>query len=313
MKEFLRNDTVTYNLISFTGYRALILFKLLTESPKSYEDIRSYFETNPYIQELFSMDSLRMYLNNLKVAGCTVEKTVIDKIPRYYVPKNPFNLKITPEQKKSLIKIYKTLTQNLAVEEIVQLDNLLLKLVQYIDDENFVNDYKKVSVLKRENTEIVTKLQKCCETKKRIIVSYNSPHSGIKDIEMITQKLLYHNNKLYLRAKGLEYKDETDFLISRIIEIKEIKEVTNTEANQIAPKLSVIYKLKTNGTVPDLESGEKLLEIDQSYATIMISGSNSFYINQRLLEYGSSCTVISPTDYKENFLKQLKEIRGNYD
>ena len=53
---------------------------------------------------------------------------------------------------------------------------------------------------------IVTKLQKCCETKKRIIVSYNSPHSGIKDIEMITQKLLYHNNKLYLRAKGLEYK-----------------------------------------------------------------------------------------------------------
>ena len=310
MKEFLRNDTVTYNLISFTGYKALVLFKLLTESPKSYEDVKSYFETNPYMREQFPMDTLRMYLNSLKVAGCTIERKVTDGVARYFIPQNPFKLKITTEQKKALIKIYKTLTQNLAAEEIIQLDNLLLKLAKYIDDESFVNEYKKVSVLKKENTDLVTKLLECCEMKKQIIVSYNSPHSGIKDIEMITKKLIYNNNKLYVRAKGLEYDDDTDFLISRIIEIKDIKKAILPPDE---PEISVIYSIKTNGMVPDLESGEKLLEIDKETAKIEISGSNSFYINQRLLEYGSACTVISPKEYKLNFLNQLKEMRGNYE
>lgn len=313
MKEFLRNDTVTYNLMSFTGYRALILFKLLIEGPKSYEDIKAYFETNPYMREQFSSDSFRMYMNSLKVAGCTIERVSDGKSSMYYIKKNPFSLKISTEQKRTLLKIYKTLTKNIAAEEIVELDSLLLKLAQYIDDENFVNDYKKISVLQRENIDLVTKLHECCNGKKQIVVSYNSPHSGIKDIEMIPKKLIYNNSKLYIRAKGLEYNDETDFLISRIIEIKAINNIKNTDEQADDKNISVIYQLKTNGMVPELESGEKLMEIDRSKATIMITGNNSFFINQRLLEHGSACTVISPKDYREKFINQLKEIRGNYE
>ena len=48
MKEFLKNNTVTYNLMSFTGFKSILLFSLLTTGPKSYEDIshqpRLYFD-----------------------------------------------------------------------------------------------------------------------------------------------------------------------------------------------------------------------------------------------------------------------------
>ena len=50
MKEFLKNQKVTYNLMSFTGYKALILFSLLTDGPKSYSEICEYFLKHPYLR-----------------------------------------------------------------------------------------------------------------------------------------------------------------------------------------------------------------------------------------------------------------------
>lgn len=311
MKEFLKNDTVTYNLMSFTGYKTLVLFSMLTEGPKSYYDVKEFFETHPYLREQISMDTLRVYINSFKHAGCRVKRVRIDGVSKYYIDENPFKLKITQEQKKSIIKIYKTLTKNLDAEEIINLDMLLLKLTNYIEDEEFINEYKKASVLKKENVKIVTQLLECCLGKKQIIVSYNSPNSGKKDIEMITKRLIYNNNKLYVRAKGLEYNQETDFLISRILKIKSVKDFDpNYIENQ---EITVTYKLQTDGRVPELNSNEKLLELQKDYALISITGNNRFYINQRLLEHGCICTVLEPDDFKEEFLSQLKEMRGEYD
>ena len=131
MKEFLKNDTITYNLMSFTGYKTLILFSLLTDSPKSYEEVIKYFETHPYLREKISIDTLRVYINSFKHAGCPVERIRENGISKYFIPENPFKLKVTQEQKKAILKVYKTLVKNLSAEEIVSLDMMLLKLTQY--------------------------------------------------------------------------------------------------------------------------------------------------------------------------------------
>ena len=74
MKEFLKNQTITYNLMSFTGYKALILFSLLSEGPKSYREICDYFVNKTYLKESISIDTLRVYINSLKRIGCEVKR-----------------------------------------------------------------------------------------------------------------------------------------------------------------------------------------------------------------------------------------------
>ncbi len=311
MKEFLKNDTISYNLMSFTGYKTLILFSLMTEGPKSYFDIKEYFENQPYVREKFSMDTMRVYMNSFKRVGCHIKRIREDGVSKYWITDNPFKLKLTQEQKKSVIKIYKTLVKNLAAEEIIELDRLLLKLTNYIADEEFVEEYHKASVLKKENLEIVDQLLDCCRAHKQITVAYNSPRSGIKDMEMITKRLVYNSNKLYVRASGLEYNQDTDFLVSRIVEIKEVK--APDENFESSKEVTVIYKLMTDGHVPDLIQNERLLEAGKDYAVISITGNNMFYINQRLLEHSSACTVLEPEQFKKAFVEQLKEMREEYD
>ncbi len=312
MKEFLKNDTVTYNLMSFTGYKTLVLFSLLTEGPKSYHEVSRFFAEHPFLHEKISLDTLRVYINSFRHAGCIVKRIRENGVSKYYIPEHPFKLNISDTQKKSIIKIYKTLIKNLDAEEIIMLDMLLLKLSNYIDDYQFVNDYKKVSVLNKLNSEIVRQLLECCNNKKQIIVSYNSPNSGIKDIELQTKRLVFNSNKLYVRARGLEYNQDTDFLVNRIVEIKDIHDADeeNKETNK---EITVTYKLKINGLVPELNSNEKLLEIGKEYATIELSGNNLFYIKQRLLEHGNNCTILEPDDFKQQYIELLKEMREEYN
>ncbi len=310
MKEFLKNDTVTYNLMSFTGYKTLVLFSLLTEGPKSYHEVSRYFAEHPFLHEKISLDTLRVYINSFRHAGCLVKRIRDNGVSKYYIPEHPFKLKISDTQKKSIIKIYRTLTKNLAAEELIMLDLLLLKLSSYIDDYEFVNNYKKVSILNKVNIDIVRQLLECCNNKKQIVVSYNSPNSGIKDIELQTKRLIYNNNKLYVRARGLEYEQDTDFLVNRIVEIKSISDAEDNE--QTNKEITVTYRLKTSGVMPVLNSNEKILERGIDYAIIELTGDNLFYIKQRLLEHGSECTVLEPEDFKQNYVELLKEMREEY-
>ena len=86
MKQFIKNQKVTYNLMSFTGYKALLIFNLLTESPKSYEEIKNYIYNHPYLREQISMDTMRVYMNSLKRLGCEIKRIKgEDKVSRYFI------------------------------------------------------------------------------------------------------------------------------------------------------------------------------------------------------------------------------------
>ena len=106
MKEFAKTQKVTYNLMSFTGFKSLLIFSLLIEGPKSYEDISNYLFNHPYLREKISIDTLRVYINSLKRIGCEVKRVRgEDKVSRYVITKHPFELKLTPEQIQMVIKV----------------------------------------------------------------------------------------------------------------------------------------------------------------------------------------------------------------
>ena len=93
MKEFLKTNTVTYNLMSFTGFKSLLIFSLLLDGAKSYNELQEILENHPYLHETVSFDTLRIYLNSLREIGCKIVRKNDNGITRYAIDSHPFELK----------------------------------------------------------------------------------------------------------------------------------------------------------------------------------------------------------------------------
>ena len=310
MKEFLKSKTVTYNLMSFTGYKALILFSLLSEGPKSYDEICNYFYNHPYLREKFSIDTLRVYINSLRMVGCNVKRIRDEnKVSKYVILNHPFELKFTKEQLQILLKVCKNLAKNIEVEDILHLVELFKKLSIYISDENFIFNLKKVFMLNDVDSQILKTLVDCCKNKNQIVITYNSPNSGNKQIELITNKLVVKNNKIYLLGTGFEYKQFGEFLLSRITNIDEIKFKKTIKEDNIK-KVLIKYQLDFKDVT--LDTNERILEDLSDKIIVECETSNEFLLIQKLLEYGPHCKILAPLDFKEKFINVLKEMKAGY-
>ncbi len=311
MKEFIKNQKVTYNLMSFTGFKALLIFSLLTEGPKSYEDISQYLLNHPYLREKISIDTMRVYINSLKRLGCEVKRIKgEDKISRYFITEHPFELKLTPEQIQSVIKVYKSIVKNMGIKEIISMVHLFEKIGNLIKNQEFVTEIKKFSMLKDINIKLLEELVECCDKKEQIVILYNSPNSGEKNVELIADKLENSNGKIYLYGTGFEYMQYGSFLVSRIVKINEIK------LNSIIPSniqsFKIIYELKCNPNNVKLNENEKIIEKNNDKTIIEINTSNKFLAKQRLLEYGPVCKILEPEDFKKEFVNLLKDMKAGY-
>ena len=311
MKEFIKNQKVTYNLMSFTGYKALLLFSLLTESPKSYNEICECFLNHPYLREKISIDTLRVYINSLKRIGCEVKRfRGEDKISRYVITAHPFELKLTQEQIQSIIKVYKSIVKNMDVKELLSMEYFFEKIGSYIKNEDFIADIRKISMLRDIDKKLLEDLIDCCDKKEQIVISYNSPNSGQKDIELIADKIEVANGKMDLLGTGFEYMQYGSFLVSRIKGIKEIK-IEKTIPDNLQ-EFRIIYTLEGNPDKFNPADNERIIEKHNNYVVIEMKTSNDFLAKQKLLEYGPTCKVVAPEDFRNDFIKLLKDMKAGY-
>lgn len=309
MKQFIKDQKVTYNLMSYTGYKALVVFALLLESPKTFNEICEYFCQHPYLREKISIDTFRVYMNSLRRIGCEIKRFRDEnKESRYVIIKHPFELNINPEQQQSILKVLKSIVKNVKINELLALKSFFEKINYYIDNEDFINEIKKITMLKDINTEILKTLLECCEKKDQIILTYNSPNSGSKDIEIIADKISISNNKIYLYGTGLEYKQYANFAVSRITQIKEIKADKTIPYN--LEEIEVVYKL--NSTNINLSQNETLIEQDKNYSIIKVVTSNRFLLKQKFLELGPKCIILEPEDFKNEFVTLLNDMKAGY-
>ena len=311
MKEFAKTQKVTYNLMSFTGFKSLLIFSLLIEGPKSYEDISNYLFNHPYLREKISIDTLRVYINSLKRIGCEVKRVRgEDKVSRYVITKHPFELKLTPEQIQMVIKVYKNIVKNMDVKEIVAMEHFLEKIGGYIQNDEFIGDIRKISMLKDIDIKLLEDLIDCCDKKEQIIISYNSPNSGEKDIELTADKIEISNSKIYLCGTGFEYKEYGSFLVSRINKIKEIKLNKTTPDN--LKNFKIVYELECPADKIQLNDNEKIIKKQKNKTIIEMNTSNDFLARQRLLEYGPLCTILEPESFKNEFITLLNDMKAGY-
>lgn len=311
MKEFVKTQKVTYNLMSFTGFKSLLIFSLLAEGPKSYEEISQYIYNHPYLREKISIDTLRVYINSLRRLGCEVKRVRgEDKISRYVITKNPFELKLTPEQIQSVIKVYKSIVKTMDINEIVAMEHFFEKIGGYIKNDEFIAEMRKISMLKDIDIKLLEDLIDCCDKKEQIIISYNSPNSGEKDIELTADKIEISNGKIYLYGTGLEYMQYGSFLVSRIYKIKEIK--LNKTIPDNLNNFKIIYELECEPEKIQLNENEKIIEKQKNKTVIEMNTSNDFLARQRLLEFGPLCTILEPESFKNDFITLLNDMKAGY-
>lgn len=311
MKQFIKNQKVTYNLMSFTGYKALLIFNLLTESPKSYEEIKNYIYNHPYLREQISMDTMRVYMNSLKRLGCEIKRIKgEDKVSRYFISSHPFELQLSQDEKNSISSVYKNIVKSLSVEELLSMDNFFEKLGKYVKDDEFVVSLRKHSPLKEINKSVLKDLVDYCKRKDQIVISYNSPNSGVKQIEVISDKLDVSNGKIYLYGTGFEYNQYGSFLVSRIKSIDGIK-IGKSIPNGLQ-ELKIKYELACSPKDILLQENEKILDTAGDKLTVEATISNEFLAIQRILEFGPKCKVVAPDDFREKVVTILKDMKAGY-
>ena len=310
MKEFLKTNTVTYNLMSFTAFKSILLFTLLIDGPKSYEEMQKFFKNHEYLHESISIDTLRIYLNSLREVGCKISKKTINGTTRYWIDSHPFALKFDEKQIKSIIKIYKAISKNIEVRDLIALQTFFTKISQYVENEELKLKLQNISPISNIDYQLILDLLKYAQNNTEINVYYNSANSGKKDITIIVDKVFINNSKLYISGINSEYNTYSSFLVSKIIKINSINLKEKTLST---PELTVGYQYtKDDNENFELLNNEKIIQNKDNVLTVEITSKNKFEITQRIMSHSIKCKVLYPQSYKEDIIATLKRMKEGY-
>lgn len=310
MQEFLMNNTVSCNLMSLTGYRTLVILNALMESPKSNEEINECLFNDQYIQEKFSNDTLRLYINSLRKVGCEIIGANKSNNKKYELISHPFTYEIPKSQFKAVLKLYKSIYDKIDIKDVLAIENFFEKIISMTNNNNQKEDFKRVSVLRGINKGILNDLLIHCKNKNQIVFIYNSPRSGEKQIEIVADKLSFKSGKLYLYGDNLTHKQYSYFLADRILEICNIKLIKNKE--NFKP-VKVIYEICNNIQDYIPAPFEKVLEQSDTKLVIEADSENEFSLMQRILYMADECKVIEPQEFKDKLLTKLRKMEESYE
>lgn len=308
MKEFLQSNKMTYNLMSFTGFKSILLFSFLLEGPKTYQEIKEHFAAQEYLKESISIDTLRVYINSLERMGCVIVRGKRSEGSKYMMLKHPFELKLKKEQVRSIIRVFKTISKDIDVEDLLYITKFFAKISQSIDDTSLRQKLENLSPLRKIDSEILKTLILSCRKKDEITIIYNSPNSNVKEIDVLAQNLYISNNKIYLSGISPDYKNSAKFLVARIV-TKPVIKLQKTISEDTNP---IIITCEIKDKNIELNANERIVSKDNDKIIVEIEASNNFLAKQRVLALGSTCKVLAPQSFKDEIIFTLKKMKEEY-
>lgn len=310
MQRFMDKNEITHNLMSFSGFKGMLIFSMLAEKPCTYQEIKDAIQQNEYLHETISFDTIRIYMNSLKEIGCEIKTLQKGRTKLYYIDSHPFELKITDKQVQSIIKVYKAISKSIDISDFMALKSFFDKISKYITNETLKSKLEKISPINKINPELVEQLQEYAKNNTEITVLYNSSTSGRKNIDILVNKMYISNGKLYIAGINSEYGNYSGFLVSKIIKIIG---VNISKPKLEMPILHVRYEYtKPDNTAFELQENEKIISENGDKILVEISGENKFMITQRIMSLSNRCRIISPQEYKEEILSTLRKMKEGY-
>lgn len=297
------------NQISLTGVRGIVLAGLLIIKPRSLEEIRQAFIELNIMEDENSDDILRIDLNTLKIMGCEISRASQKTDFKYVLGKHPFAFKIEDSEIMLLKKAYNQAKSHADIAGILGYDDLFRKIASRVCDEDKKEALLGISVLKRYDVQMLKDLLLDCAQGRTLSIVYKKPSSNIEENkEVVAQKLVFQNDKVYLYGYDLEKKDSVVLLVSRIKTILS-RRLEKTEFEQNSVKVRFVLEASS---FSELEEGEVIL--DNKDGSFVVEGNyhNDFLAVQRILSLGSKCVVTEPVEFKNTIVTKLKEMRKSY-
>ena len=308
-KEANKNDLCQ---VSLTGIRSLVLLGLLIDRPLSLEEIRQEFLKYNIFEDSNSDDILRIDLNTLRSMGCEITRAKKATQHKFILTVHPFMLDITDDEMNILKWSFSRLKSDLNLESAINFHLLFSKIAQNVSNPELAEELRGLSVIKHYDMELINEIQDYCKNKKILEFIYKSPASNneIQKI-VICKELILKNNKVYLYCSDSNSKEALTLNINRIKKI--LSSQDNDGNDNTVEKIKVKFKLKEFG-IQGLSEDETILEGDLEKG-FLIEGNyyNEFLAYQRILSFGSDCTVIEPNDFKENIILKLKRMKEIYN
>lgn len=302
-------DKTELNQISLTGVRGIVLAGLLIMQPRSLEEIRKAFIELNIMENENSDDILRIDLNTLKIMGCEISRASAKTGFKYVLGKHPFAFKIDDEEIGLLKKAYNQAKTHTDMLGILSYDDLFRKIASRVCEEDKKEALLGISVLKRYDIEMLKDLLLDCSQGRTLNLVYKKPSSTSEESkEVVAQKLVFRNDKVYLYGFDLEKKDSVVLLVNRIKSILSRK-LEKVELEQNATKIRFTMEASS---FTELKDGEVIL--DSQDGTFVVEGNyhNDFLAMQRVLSLGSKCVVTEPVEFKNAIITKLKEMRDSY-
>ena len=291
--------------------RAIALIGLLAIKPCSMEDIRNYFLDYGLIDSDQPDDIIRIDLNTIKGIGCTVSRSSKSTGYKYVLTEHPFKLNLTEDNVKILKKAYNKLKADLDIPKLLEYDELFRKLADNVNNSDIKEQLLGISILKHYNYEQIKKLYKEQIQKATVTISYKKPTSS-KEIQktIVIQKLGYSSGKIYLYGYDTDNKVQTMLNCMHITKI--LSKQYEARPEQQREMIKVNFKLKL--TDEDLLSENEIVT-ESNENEVFVEGSyyNDFLAIQRVLSFGSRCTVIEPAEIRNKVIEKLLEMRRLYE
>ena len=297
--------------ISLTGLRALTLLGLLIQAPRSLEEIRQEFLKYKITEESSSYDILRIDLNTLKLMGCKISRADKRTNNKYVLLSHPFELNIDKDDISILKKTFNKIKESANLELLLLYDGLFKKLSEQTSNLELKEQLCGISPLKKYDIDIINELKKYCKDKKTLTLQYKTPVKNVpEEKDVVAHELVFKNDKLYLYGYDNRKKESVTLNLKRILKIFSSQK-SDDSINM--PTVKIRFKL-TNFGVAGLEKNESIISGDFDNGFV-IEGiyHNEFVATQRILSFGTSCTVYEPQDFKEHIVELLKKMRKTYN
>lgn len=299
------------NQISLTGIRSLVLLGLLIKSPMSLEEIRDAFIGYKIMDCSNSDDILRIDITTLRTMGCVISRADHRTNNKYVLIDHPFKMDISLEEVGVIKRAFNKIKDNADLSLLILYDNLFKKIAPHIADNEVKESLLGISPLKKYSSKILDELKTACANKNVVKLVYKAPTLKTEDEkEIYADCIKLQNDKLYLFGVDKGTNQSVYLNIKRILKVLSKQSCDETHT---AEPINVRFMLKEFGVL-GLSDNEEIESGDISTGFI-IRGQyhNSFQAMQRMLSFGSKCTIIEPEDFKESIVEILKKMREVYN
>ena len=307
MKEYLKYKDEAKQ-ISSTGARALLVLVSLLMKPRSFEEIRQFLIECGFANEQYSIDTVRMDLNTLKAIGCQISKAIKTNNYKYSILSHPFKVKMMPMEIFFLKEAYKQITKTCSPETLLNYHYLFLKLAQIVSSEEAKESLLGISILKGMDINLIKELVSDEKHHNKIKIEYavTSKRTEIYDITL--ERLGLRSEKLYAFCYNHTFKKRTFLRVSKIRTIL----CKFFDKSSLFGLDSYVKFSLTRSYIHPLEENESIIETQDDKAIIEGRYYNDFIAIQRMLSFGSDCTVLEPNEIREQIIEKLLEMKEKY-